>query len=74
MTPLDLANTYTADESDLDWNRRPQHRHDCSRANHVAVLGKVRCANGTTQYKAYCQECGGHGSPLPHKDIEGLDE
>lgn len=65
---------YTANVNDLGWNRLPRHRHGCSQSGDTVSLGKVKCSNGTIQYKAYCQECGGHGSPLPYKDIEGLDD
>lgn len=86
MTPLELAqhyvgqgwreakNPYIADIEDLAENRRPQHRYRCSGSSTIAALGKVKCSNGSFQYKAYCQECGGKGTNFPYADIDGLDE
>jgi hypothetical protein len=66
---------YTADILDLAANRRPQHRYRCTDKNStVAALGKIRCSNGSIQYKAYCLECGGKGANFPYSDVEGLDE
>lgn len=74
MTPLEIANPYTADITDLAWNKRPQHRARCSGSQTVAALGKVVCSNGAIQYKAFCLECGGKGTDLPHSTVEGLDQ
>ena len=83
MTPLKTAlsyaaagdeGPYTASIDELVWNRRPQHRYRCSRTSTVAALGKVRCANGSIQYKAYCPECGGKGTNFPYSDVAGLDD
>lgn len=82
MTPLELAlsyaaagaEPYTADISDLAPNRKPQHKYRCSGVGTVAALGKIRCANGSFQYKAYCLECGGKGTNFPYSAIVGLDE
>lgn len=65
---------YTADVNDLAWNRRPQHRYRCSGLSEIAALGKIKCSNGSTQYKAYCLECGGKGTNFPYSDIQGLDD
>ena len=64
---------YTANFADLAWNKRPSHRYRCSGSCGVAGLGKVICANGSVQYKAYCMECGGRGGGLSHSDAVGLD-
>jgi hypothetical protein len=65
---------YTSRFEDIDWNMRPQHRYSCSRLCEIAGLGKVVCANGSTQYKSYCMECGGRGGNLLHSDVAGLDQ
>ena len=74
--PTSVADTgpYTAKLMELAWNRRPQHRHGCSGTSDIAALGRVICSNGSTQYKAYCPECGGKGTNFPYSDIVGLDE
>lgn len=65
---------YTTNIADLPWNKRPKHRYRCTSVSDVAALGKIRCSNGSIQYKAYCLDCGGKGSDLPHSDVVGLDE
>jgi len=69
-----MADPYTTNVSDLEWNRRPQHRYRCSGTIEIAALGKIRCSNGSIQYKAYCLECGGKGANFPYSQVEGLDE
>lgn len=70
----DSLEPYVANISELAWNRRPQHRYRCSGQSETAALGKVKCANGSIQYKAYCLECGGRGANFPYSQIEGLNE
>jgi hypothetical protein len=65
---------YTSNINDLDFHRRPQHSLKCSNMSGVVALGKVKCANGTVQYKAYCPDCLRKGTNFPRSDIEGLDE
>lgn len=65
---------YTTHIDELAWNKRPQHKYRCSGTSGIAALGKIRCANGAVQYKAYCLECGGKGTDLAYSLIAGLDE
>lgn len=74
VAPGQPPEPYTTLVGDLAWNRRPQHRYRCSGASELAALGKVKCASGTIQYKAYCLECGGKGTNFPYSDVAGLDE
>lgn len=70
---LDIA-PYTASIDDLEWHRRPQHKYSCSDSGKIVALGKVKCSNGSMQYKAYCLECGGKGTAFPFSQIAGLDD
>ncbi|RAK26359.1 hypothetical protein C7374_11444 [Falsochrobactrum ovis] len=71
---LDVALSYTARITDLPYNRRPRHAYSCPRRGDTATLGKVKCANGTIQYKAFCAECGGRGAPFSHQEMAHLDD
>lgn len=74
-TPLSVGvELYTASSLDLPWNKRPRHRYKCTQSSEVVALGKVRCASGAIQYKAYYLDCGGRGSDLPHGDVKHLDD
>lgn len=64
---------YTAPIDEIHWSKRPRHRMRCSQSSTIAALGKIECANGAIQFKAYCLECGGKGSDLPHDTVSGLD-
>lgn len=70
---LDVA-PYLAAIDELPYSRRPQHRYHCSQVQTKAALGKVKCGNGITHYKAFCLECGGKGSPLSASEVAGLDD
>lgn len=74
MSTTALAEPYTANIADLAANRRPRHRYRCAdKGAETAALGKVICANGAIQYKAYCLACGGKGTDIPHEMVADLD-